>query len=34
LIKTTVLNGELETQIDAVDNKLRNGIAQWMLRLE
>ena len=28
LIKTAVLNGELDTQIDAAANKLRDGFAQ------
>ncbi len=28
LIKTAVLNGELDTQIDAAANKLRLGFAQ------
>ena len=28
LIKTAVVNGELDTQIDAAANKLRDGFAQ------
>ncbi len=28
LIKTAVLNGELDTQIEAAANKLRDGFAQ------
>ena len=31
LIKTAVLNGELDTQIDAAALKLRDGFAQYML---
>ena len=33
LIKTAFLNGELDTQIDAAANKLRDGFAQYLSRI-